>query len=224
MRSMVAMILAIIVMSSLLIEVAGCSSVPTPPLLTPPPSPETTIQTPNPEPSREPAAANAPTENTPPATPSTEPKQVSAIEVGPQTGKLAPDFNFIDAEGKSVSLSDLRGKSVMLNFWATWCGPCKYEMPTIQQLSQDKKRSEEGLVLLTINIGESADKVQRFMIENGLSFPVLLDIQKSITRAYNVRAIPTTFFIGQDGIISEIKLGAFMNESELEQSLNRFIK
>lgn len=224
MRSMVAMILAITVMSSLLIEVAGCSSAPTPSLPTPPPSPETTIQTPNPEPSREPAAANATTENTPPATPSTEPKQVSAIEVGPQVGKLAPDFTFIDSEGKSVSLSDLRGSSIILNFWATWCGPCKYEMPLIQDLAHDKERAEKGLIILTINIGESADTILKFMKARSFSFPVLLDIQKSITRAYNVRAIPTTFFIGQDGIISEIKVGAFMNESELEQSLNRFIK
>jgi peroxiredoxin len=178
-----------------LIGLVGCSST-----MTPPPTPET-VETTNPE-------------------PSSEPEKVSAIEVGPQVGKLTPDFKFTDAEGKSVSLSDLRGKSIMLNFWATWCGPCKIEMPLIQELAHDKEKADKGLVLLTVNGGESAETVRGFMKKYGFSFPVLLDIQKDIIRAYNVRAIPTTFFIGQDGIIREIKLGAFLSESELEQRLN----
>ena len=218
MRSMVRMILAMTVISAVLIGLVGCSSATTPSTI------PTTSQAANPEPLPETTAANETRENTPSIKPTADPEKVSAIEVGPQVGKLAPDFKFTDAEGKSVSLSDLRGKSIMLNFWATWCGPCKYEMPLIEDLAHDKEKAEKGLILLTINSGESADTVRRFMKEQGFSFPVLLDIQKSITRAYNVRAIPTTFFIGQDGIISKIKLGAFMNESELEQILNKVME
>ncbi len=218
MRSMVRMILAMAVISAVLIGLVGCSSATTPSTI------PTTSQAVNPEPLPETTAANKTRENTPSIKTTADPEKVSAIEVGPQVGKLAPDFKFTDAEGKSVSLSDLRGKSIMLNFWATWCAPCKYEMPLIEDLAHDREKAEKGLILLTINSGESADKVQRFMIENGLSFPVLLDTQKMVVRAYNVRAIPTTFFIGQDGIISKIKLGAFMNESELEQILNKVME
>ena len=150
--------------------------------------------------------------------------EIVPIGIGPQVGKLAPDFKFIDAEGKSTSLRDLRGKSIILNFWETWCGPCKYEMPLLQDLAYDQEKAENGLILLTVNSGESADTVQRFMKERGFSFPVLLDIQKSVARYYNVRYIPTTFFIGKDGIISYIRVGAFMNKDQLEQILNTFIK
>jgi len=101
-----------------------------------------------------------------------------------------------------------------------WEIPGKIEMPLIQELAHDKEETDKGQVLLTVNGGESADTVRGFMKKYGFSFPVLLDIQKGITRAYNVRAIPTTFFIGQDGIIREIKLGAFPSESELEQRFN----
>jgi peroxiredoxin len=150
--------------------------------------------------------------------------EIIPIGIGPQVGKLAPDFKYINAEGNSTSLSDLRGKSIILNFWQTWCGPCKYEMPLLQDLAYDQEKAENGLILLTVNSGESADTVQKFMKERGFSFPVLLDVQKGISRAYNIRYIPTTFFIGQDGIISNIRVGAFMNEDQLEKILNTFIK
>lgn len=156
MRSMKRMILSMTVILIVLIGLVGCS-----PTTTPPSTPETAEVT-NPE-------------------PSSEPGKVSAVEVGPQVGKLAPDFKFTDAEGKSVSLSDLRGKSIMLNFWATWCGPCKIEMPLIQELAHDKEKADKGLVLLTVNGGESAETVRGFMKKYGFSFPVLLDIQKGIT-------------------------------------------
>jgi peroxiredoxin len=150
--------------------------------------------------------------------------EIVPIGIGPQVGKLAPDFEFTDAEGNSTSLRDLRGKSIILNFWATWCGPCRYEMPLLQDLAYDQEKADNGLILLTVNSGESADTVQRFMKERGFSFPVLLDVEKGISRSYNVRFIPTTFFIGQDGIISNIRVGAFMNGDQLEKILNTFIK
>jgi peroxiredoxin len=149
------------------------------------------------------------------------PETTPETEVGPQVGNLAPDFKFMNPGGKNISLSDLRGNSVMLNFWATWCGPCKVEMPLIQELSHDEEKAAEGLVLLTVNSGESADKVASFMNEHGFSFPVLLDTQGGITQAYNVRAIPTTFFIDRDGIIKDMKIGAFSSGAEIEQKLGK---
>jgi len=152
------------------------------------------------------------------------PDKVTTVATGPEVGKLAPEFKYADAKGKTVSLSNLRGKTVMLNFWASWCGPCKYEMPLLQALAGDKDKAAQGLILLTVNDGESFDTVGQFMTANGYSFTVLLDTQNVITRSYNIRAIPTTFFIGQDGIIRNVKVGAFMNQTELGTILNRVIK
>lgn len=147
----------------------------------------------------------------------------SASTPGPQVGMMAPDFEFKDAADKTVSLSDLQGKPIVLNFWATWCGPCKTEMPIIQKLADDGMVAGGGLILLTVNCGDSAETVNNFMQEYGYSFPVLLDTTKNIMRTYNVRYIPTTFFIGTDGIISEIKMGAFTEESQLDRILNDLI-
>ncbi|MFC2013832.1 peroxiredoxin family protein [Chloroflexota bacterium] len=192
----VIVILVMTLITVVLLGLVGCSSSATTPTI------PGIAQTPNPDPSQE----------------------TAGTEVGPQVGKFAPDFTFKDPDGKSVSLSGLRGRPVMLNFWKTWCGPCKYEMPLIQDLAYDKERAEAGLILLTVNSGESADTVLKFMKKNGFSFPVLLDIKKVIMWSYNVRNIPTTFFIGRDGIISLVKVGPFMNETQLEQSLNMIIK
>ena len=146
------------------------------------------------------------------------------LEIGPQQGKLAPDFSFTDADNQVVSLSDFRGKVIMLNFWATWCGPCKYEMPLIEKMAHDEMRTEQGVVLLTVNSGEAAATVANFMKGQGFTFPVLLDINRNILRDYNVRGIPTTFFIGRDGVINEIKIGAFMDETQLDDVLERILQ
>jgi peroxiredoxin len=218
MQSIVRMILVITIISAVIMGLIGCSSAPTSPS-----TPET-AQLPIPElsPPQEQGSADTPTATTPTEV-SPVPETAPEPEVGPQAGKLAPDFKFANAEGKNISLSDLRGNSVMLNFWATWCGPCKFEIPLIQELAHDKEKAAQGLVLLTVNGGESVDKVARFMNENGLSFPVLLDTKKSIVRAYNVRAIPTTFFIDKDGIIKDIKVGAFSSDVEIQQKLDKIM-
>jgi thiol-disulfide isomerase/thioredoxin len=137
--------------------------------------------------------------------------------VGPQVGKTAPGFHYTGTDGESISLSDLRGKAVMLNFWATWCGPCNLEMPLIEKLSEEDRPDIE---MLTVNVGESASKVSEFMSEKGYSFPVLLDTAGQIGSMYQVRAIPTTFFIDSKGIIRNIKTGAFLDEAELKQSVD----
>lgn len=210
----------ILVMTAILIVLTGlsaCSSAPTEPA-----TPEA-AQLPSlgPSPPQEQGAVETPGTPAPKEEPA--PETPSEPEVGPQVGKLAPVFMFTDSGGKNVSLSDLRGRSVMLNFWATWCGPCKYEMPLIHELARDKEKAAKGLVLLTVNGGESADKVTKFMKEHGFSFPVLLDTQRGVSRAYNVRAIPTTFFIDRDGIIRDIKVGAFTTETELDSIINNIL-
>jgi len=139
----------------------------------------------------------------------------------PWIGQPAPDFQYQDADGQSVSLSDFRGKPVLINFWATWCSPCRIEIPYILQVYD--KWSDNGLMLLTINNGESASQVGEFMQSQGLSFPVLLDIRGSIVQSYNIVGLPTTFFIDKDGIIQYVKVGAFRSVAEIESGLSKII-
>ncbi|MFQ5996248.1 MAG: TlpA family protein disulfide reductase [Dehalococcoidales bacterium] len=134
-----------------------------------------------------------------------------------QIGKPAPDFKLSNLEGQSVSLSDFRGRPVLLNFWASWCGPCRYEMPFIQEIHE--KWSAKGLVVLTVNLQEDPSLVKEFMEDLGLSFPVLLATNQEVSLAYNLRGIPTTFFIDKDGIIQDRKVGAFTGSAEIESRL-----
>ena len=142
---------------------------------------------------------------------------------GPQVGKPAPNFQLPNLGGQSVSLSDFQGKPVLINFWASWCPPCRIEMPYIQEVFEEW--SGQGLVVLAINIGESSSKVKEFMENHALSFPVLLDMQGKVAEQYNVLiwGIPTTFFIDKDGIIQAIRVGIFPNKAAIEKSLNKII-
>ncbi len=132
-------------------------------------------------------------------------------------GDIAPDFTLQNLDGQTVSLGDFRGKPVLLNLWATWCGPCRGEMPFIQEVFEDTEWTERGLVILAVNLGESTAAVQEFMDKNGLSFTVLLDTKNEVGTQYNARYIPTTYLIDKDGIIRNIKVGAFARKSDIDR-------
>ncbi len=133
----------------------------------------------------------------------------------------APDFQLQNLDGQSITLSDLKGKPVILNFWATWCGPCAFEMPYIQEIYDE--RSGEGLMVLAINWGESASQVEQFMQNHNLSIPVLLDTKKVVAQKYGIRAFPTTFFIDKDGIIQDKVIGAFPTKKAMESRLSQIM-
>ena len=130
----------------------------------------------------------------------------------------APEFQLEDLDGQSVSLSDFQGKPVLLNFWATWCSPCRSEMPYLQEIYEEW--SSQGLVMLTINIGESHSKVSNFLQTYNLSLPVLLDTKSSVAQEYNITGIPTTLFIDKDGVIQQKIIGAFPSKESIEKNLN----
>ncbi len=140
---------------------------------------------------------------------------------GSQVATLAPDFQLQNLDGQDISLSDLQGKPVLINFWATWCRPCVFEMPYLQQIYEEW--SGRGLVLLTINIGESPPRIKEFLEAYNLSLPVLLDTKKNVARKYNITGIPTTFFIDKDGIIQERIVGAFPSKGAIEKHLSQII-
>lgn len=126
----------------------------------------------------------------------------------------APDFTLQDLNGKKVSLKDLKGKKVYLNFGATWCPPCRLEMPDIEKLYQETKDSD--LVIIGIDIGEDKETVKNFISKNNYNFKILLDSDQSVASKYNITAIPASFFIDKNGKIVSSHIGAMTLEQMKE--------
>lgn len=137
---------------------------------------------------------------------------------GIEIGKSAPDFELTKLDGTNVKLSDLKGKKVILNFWATWCGPCQQEMPDMEAFYKEHK---ENVEILAINYtpsekGGGEEKVSNFIKEKGITFPVLLDKNIDVTTAYKVITIPTSYFIDTKGFIQDKFIGP-MTQKEMEK-------
>jgi len=115
------------------------------------------------------------------------------------------DFELDNIDGDQEKLSDYQGKVVFLNFWATWCGPCKMEMPSMQKLYEEFRA--DGLEIIAVNLGESQKTVAKFLEENNLTFPVLLDETNMVASIYGARSIPTTYIIDRNGDILSMTVG-----------------
>lgn len=122
----------------------------------------------------------------------------------PAVGRVAPDFTLTTVTGETVQLSALRGQPVVLNFWATWCGPCQREMPALEASSQ---RFAGQVVFLAVDQGESQEVVQSYLDELGITFAVPLDTEMSVGDRYQVLGMPTTFFVDSEGIIRQVWMG-----------------
>jgi thiol-disulfide isomerase/thioredoxin len=120
-------------------------------------------------------------------------------------GKAAPDFAVQTLDGKPYSLAALKGKPVLLDFWATWCGPCRKAMPSVEQVSQDYKA--QGLVVLGVDGGEDRDTVQAFLKKTPMAYPAVLSGESAILKDYQVTAFPTFVLIGPDGKIAAYEMG-----------------
>lgn len=150
--------------------------------------------------------------NPTPSSPSSTVKNSDADKIA------ALNFKLKDLNGKEVSLSDFKGKKVFLNFWASWCPPCKAEMPDIEKLYQQTKDSD--LVILAVNLGEDNATAKSFIDNNNYTFSVLLDSNQSIGNQYSIVAIPTSFFIDKEGnIVSTIKGG--MTLEQMKSNINK---
>ena len=131
----------------------------------------------------------------------------------------APDFTLESLEGKSVRLSDLRGKAVLLNFWATWCGPCKIETPWLVELQN--QYGHDGLQVVGVEMGDdSKDDITKFAKDMGMNYPILIG-KEAVGEAYGgVPALPETFFIGRDGKIVD-KIIGLRGKAEIEDSIKK---
>jgi len=134
------------------------------------------------------------------------------LTIAPEVGALAPDFVLSSLEGQEVRLSKLRGRPVLLHFWTTWCRPCRREMGYLQKAFKEKGKE---INFLAINLGEPAGKVREFVNKEGIDFTIALDKGMVVKNIYNIRYIPTTFFIDEQGVICQVKVGAFSNFNEL---------
>lgn len=127
-------------------------------------------------------------------------------------GLEAPDFEVVDLEGNIFRLSDYRGKGVVLNFWGTWCKPCKREFPTMER--QYKHFDEQGVKLIAINNDQTDLEVQTYVKNMDMTFQVAIDKTRSILNAYNVVPLPTTILINQEGIVEKVITGE-MTEAQI---------
>lgn len=140
-------------------------------------------------------------------------------EKPPLVGGPAPDFQLDQLGGAPAKMSDYRGKVVLLNFWATWCTPCKKEMPEMQAAYEALK--DQGFVVLALNFGEEAEKAEKLVKEMGLTFPVLLDREVEVAERHRVVSLPVTFFIDPNGLIKEQVFGGSLTLDQITAVFHR---
>ncbi|MBE0698219.1 MAG: TlpA family protein disulfide reductase [Anaerolineaceae bacterium] len=142
----------------------------------------------------------------------------------PREGFLAPDFTLQDAQGQAVRLSDLRGRPVLVNLWASWCGPCQAEMPAMQKVYE--AYSARGFTILAVNttFQDERDSALAFAGKRGLTFPILFDMDGTVSQQYLVRAMPTSFFVDAEGIISKAVFGGPMSEALLRAEIEKLLE
>lgn len=142
----------------------------------------------------------------------------------PQQGFLAPDFELRTPAGETIKLSDLRGQAVLVNLWATWCPPCRAEMQSIEKVYQEYK--DQGFTVLAVNMTyqDDASAVMPFVHEQQLTFPIVLDETGEMADAYQLHSLPSSYFIGRDGIIHEVVIGGPMAEALLRTRIEDILR
>lgn len=143
----------------------------------------------------------------------------AAPDSSPRIGSLAPDFELTDVNtGQPVKLSSLNGKPIWINFWASWCPPCKVEMPIMKQVYT--KYKNQGLVIVGVDMREKVDEVKLFTGSNGYDWTFVIDSDGQVTDRYFVSGIPSHFFVGKDGLIKSIRVGE-MTSGEMEENVSK---
>lgn len=132
----------------------------------------------------------------------------------PRPGRFAPDFTLTDLDGNQVTLSEQRGKKVVLNFWATWCPPCRAEMPDLERLARDHQST---LTVLLVDLEEGEAQIRPFLDDIGVTLVPLLDVDAEVATMYRVAALPTSLIIDEEGVIQEVQAGAVTYEWFVER-------
>lgn len=142
----------------------------------------------------------------------------------PQQGFLAPDFELKTPTGEAIKLSDLRGQAVLVNLWAIWCPPCRAEMQTIETMYNEYK--DRGFAVLAVNMTyqDAPLDIMPFVNEQKLTFPILLDETGEMANAYQLKSLPSSFFINREGIINEVIIGGPMAEALLRTRIEEILR
>ena len=148
----------------------------------------------------------------------------ATIQIAPQEGFLAPDFTLETTKGTQISLSDFRGQAILVNFWASWCPPCRAEMPSMENVYREYQ--DKGFVVLAINVThqDNLNDAADFVKEQGFTYPILLDEMGIASQEYQLRSLPTSFFIDREGIIQQVTLGGPIPETNLRVIIEGLIK
>ncbi len=147
-------------------------------------------------------------------------RYVQSFLAAPREGAPAPNFTLSTLDNETITLSDLRGQVIILNLWTSWCPPCREEMPTLNEVYQTYK--DDGLVVLAVNstVQDREAAAREFAAEYAFDFPILLDHDGIVTRAYQLQSLPTTFFIDRRGVIQAIVPGGPLRVSYIEAKIS----
>ena len=145
----------------------------------------------------------------------------TGLPPAPEVGRPAPDFTLTDLEGNSVTLSDFRGKVVFINFWATWCPPCRAEMPDMEAIYQEYKSKD--VVVIGVDLLEDENEVRQYVQQGGFSWTFVIDTTGAVATNYGITAIPTSLFLDKEGVIRAVSIGA-MTKRAMESKLAEAMK
>ena len=148
------------------------------------------------------------------------PTSLPGLAPAPSVGRAAPDFALQLLDGSRMTLSGLRGKPVILNFWATWCPPCRTEMPDLQAVWQEHQ--SEGVVIVGVDLGEDPATVQSYVSRVGVTYPIALDIDQRVGETYGTGSLPTTYFIDRNGTVRDRYTGG-MNKRVMVSKLGSIL-
>jgi thiol-disulfide isomerase/thioredoxin len=141
----------------------------------------------------------------------------------PQQGFLAPEISLYTPKGEQYILSELKGKAVLINVWATWCPPCRAEMPAIEKVYEQDK--DKGFIVLSVNATNQDNPldIAPFLQQYNITFPVVLDEVGDVGRRYELRSLPSSFFVSRDGTITQVVIGG-MSEAQLLANVEEILK